>query len=61
MKNRTLKTIAITLENVGNQLDVIDDFITAQCKQHPEFETYQKLFDYVWSSIQDIQEKIKTL
>ena len=60
-RNTTLKAISITLDNVTTQLDILDDFITDVYKQHPETETYWKLFNYVWESIFDIQEKIKTL
>lgn len=60
-QDRTLKAVSITLENVTAQLNILDDFISEVCEQHPEQETYKRLFDYVWSSVQDVQEKIKTL
>ena len=60
-QERTLKQISITLDNVTAQCVVIDDFIHDVCKEHPEYNTYHKLFDYIWGSLYDIQEKLKTL
>lgn len=58
---RTLKQIETTLKNVSRQCEDMDDFLHNLVKDSPEYETYFKLFDYIWGSILDIDEKIKTL
>ena len=60
-QDKTLKTISITLDNIITQLDILDDVISEICQEKQELTTYSKLFDYVFSSVIDINEKIKTL
>lgn len=60
-QDKTLKTISITLNNIITQLDILDDVISEICQEKQELTTYSKLFDYVFSSVIDINEKIKTL
>lgn len=60
-RNRTLQQAQITLANVSQQLDILDDVLSDLIRQHPEQETYKKLLDYIWSSVQDVSEKLKTI
>lgn len=60
-QERTLKQIETTLKNVSQQCEDINYFLQELCKESPEYNTYYRLFDYIWGSIFDIEEKIKTL
>lgn len=60
-QEKALKQINITLRNVTQQADILDDFFQELSERHPEYKTYHKLSDYIFSSILDIQEKLQTL
>ena len=60
-QEKALKQINITIKNVIQQADIIDDFFQELAERHPEYKTYHKLSDYIFGSILDIQEKLQTL
>ena len=60
-QEKALKQINITLRNVTQQADILDDFFQELSERYPEYKTYHKLSDYIFSSILDIQEKLQTL
>jgi hypothetical protein len=60
-QEKALKQINITIRNVTQQADILDDFFQELSDRHPEYKTYHKLSDYIFSSILDIQEKLQTL
>lgn len=60
-QDRIIKQVLITLDNVEKQCITIDDFLHDLCEESPEYSTYYKLFDYVWSSLYDVEEKLKML
>lgn len=60
-QEKTLKQLNITIKNVVQQADILDDFFQEIASKHPEYNTYHKLSDYIFSSILDISEKIQTL
>lgn len=60
-QEKALKQINITIRNVTQQADILDDFFQELADRHPEYKTFHKLSDYIFSSILDIQEKLQTL
>lgn len=60
-QEKALKQINITIRNVAQQADILDDFFQELSERHPEYKTYHKLSDYIFGSILDIQEKLQTL
>lgn len=60
-QEKTLRQINITIHNVSQQADILDDFFQELSEKHPEYKTYHKLSDYIFGSILDIQEKLQTL
>ena len=60
-QEKALKQINITIKNVCDQMDILDDFFKDLSDKHPEYKTYHKLSDYILGSICDIQEKLQTL
>lgn len=60
-QEKTLKEINVTIRNVTQQADILDDFFQELAERYPEYRTYHKLSDYIFGSILDIQEKLKTL
>ena len=60
-QEKALKQINITIHNVVQQADILDDFFQELSERHPEYKTYHKLSDYIFGSILDIQEKLQTL
>lgn len=60
-QEKALKQINITIKNVCQQADILDDFFQELSEKYPEYKTYHKLSDYIFGSILDIQEKLQTL
>lgn len=60
-QEKALKQINITMHNVLQQMDILDDFFKDLSDKHPEYKTYHKLSDYIMGSIYDISEKLQTL
>lgn len=60
-QEKALKQINITMKNVCNQADLLDDFFQELAEKHPEYKTFHKLSDYIFGSLLDIQEKLQTL
>ena len=60
-QEKALKQINITIKNVCQQADILDDFFQELSERYPEYKTYHKLSDYIFGSILDIQEKLQTL
>ena len=60
-QEKALKQINITIRNVIQQADILDDFFKELSDRHPEYKTYHKLSDYIFGSILDISEKLQTL
>ena len=60
-QEKALKQINITIHNVVQQADILDDFFQEIAERYPEYKTYHKLSDYIFGSILDIQEKLQTL
>ena len=60
-QEKALKQLNITIRNVTQQADILDDFFQELAERHPEYQTYHKLSDYIFGSILDIQEKLQLL
>lgn len=60
-QEKTVKQINITVKNLVQQFDILDDFFHDISERHPEYKTYHKLSDYIYNSLNDISEKLQTL
>lgn len=60
-QEKTVKQITVTINNLLQQFDILDDFFHDIASKHPEYNTYHKLSDYIMGSLLDISEKIQTL
>lgn len=60
-QEKTVKQITVTINNLLQQFDILDDFFHDIACKHPEYDTYHKLSDYILGSLLDISEKIQIL
>lgn len=60
-QEKTLKQVNITIKNLLQQFDILDDFFHDIHERYPEYKTYHKLSDYILGSLIDISEKLQTL
>lgn len=60
-QEKTVKQITVTIKNLLQQFDILDDFFHDISERHPEYKTYHKLSDYIYNALNDISEKIQIL
>ena len=60
-QEKAIKSMHITIKNIMQQMDILDDFFHDLATQHPEYKTYHKLSDYILGAICDISEKLEIL